>query len=101
MLNLNLKLQSSVTKGQVKTIDLELRKLDAMQASERIAILQVSNSALTRATLELIRNLPLCSPIYYLPTSRTIATPSTPSCSLKGWLTRRILSVWSLSKLTA
>lgn len=40
MLNLNLKLQSSVLKGQVKTIDLELRKLDAMQAVEHLAIMK-------------------------------------------------------------
>ncbi|KAI5478786.1 dynactin [Pseudohyphozyma bogoriensis] len=38
MLNLNLKLQSSVLKGQVKTIDLELRKLEAQQALEHLAI---------------------------------------------------------------
>ncbi|SCZ96495.1 BZ3500_MvSof-1268-A1-R1_Chr8-2g10234 [Microbotryum saponariae] len=40
MLNLNLKLQSSMLKGQVKTIDLELRKLDARQASEHLAIVR-------------------------------------------------------------
>ncbi|SGY89595.1 BQ5605_C039g11758 [Microbotryum silenes-dioicae] len=40
MLNLNLKLQSSMLKGQVKTIDLELRKLDAQQASEHLAIVR-------------------------------------------------------------
>ncbi|SCV67323.1 BQ2448_5969 [Microbotryum intermedium] len=40
MLNLNLKLQSSMLKGQVKTIDLELRKLDARQASEHLAIVK-------------------------------------------------------------
>ncbi|GAA5851867.1 hypothetical protein JCM8547_000082 [Rhodosporidiobolus lusitaniae] len=32
MLNLNMKLQNSVTKGQVKAIELELRKLEARQA---------------------------------------------------------------------
>jgi dynactin 1 len=46
MLNLNLKLQSSVLKGQVKTIDLELRKLDAQQAVEHLAIMKVRSSAL-------------------------------------------------------
>lgn len=45
MLNLNLKLQSSVLKGQVKTIDLELRKLDAMQAVEHLAIMKVCRLA--------------------------------------------------------
>lgn len=41
MLNLNLKLQSSMVKGQVKTIDLEMRKLDARQALEHLAIVKV------------------------------------------------------------
>lgn len=41
MLNLNLKLQSSVLKGQVKTIELELRKLDAQQAMEHLSIVKV------------------------------------------------------------
>lgn len=41
MLNLNLKLQSSMLKGQVKTIDLEMRKLDARQALEHLAIVKV------------------------------------------------------------
>lgn len=41
MLNLNLKLQSSVLKSQVKAIDLELRKLEAQQAAEHIAIVEV------------------------------------------------------------
>ena len=41
MLNLNLKLQSSATKAQAKTIDLELRKLEATQAMEHLAIVQV------------------------------------------------------------
>ncbi|KAL8277717.1 hypothetical protein RQP46_009839 [Phenoliferia psychrophenolica] len=40
MLNLNLKLQSSVLKGQVKTIELELRKLDAQQAMEHLSIVK-------------------------------------------------------------
>lgn len=33
VMNLNLKLQSSATKAQAKTIDLELKKLEAQQAS--------------------------------------------------------------------
>lgn len=41
MLNLNLKLQSSMLKGQVKTIDLGMRKLDARQALEHLAIVKV------------------------------------------------------------
>lgn len=41
MLNLNLKLQSSVLAGQVKTIDTELRKLDALQAAEHLSIIKV------------------------------------------------------------
>ncbi|GAA5942628.1 uncharacterized protein JCM15063_000844 [Sporobolomyces koalae] len=40
MLNLNMRLQSSVLKSQVKAIDLELRKLEAKQASEHLAIVK-------------------------------------------------------------
>lgn len=41
MLDLNLKLQTSATKTQVKTIDLELRRLDAQEASEHLGIVQL------------------------------------------------------------
>ena len=41
MLDLNLKLQNSAAKTQVKTIDLELRRLDAQEASEHLAIVQL------------------------------------------------------------
>ncbi|KAK4547849.1 hypothetical protein LTR36_010568 [Oleoguttula mirabilis] len=41
MLDLNLKLQSSASKTQVKTIDLELRKLEAQEASEHLAVVQL------------------------------------------------------------
>ena len=41
MLDLNLKLQASASKTQVKTLDLELRKLDAQEASEHLAIVQL------------------------------------------------------------
>src|SRR6202012_4271192 len=41
MLDLNLKLQNRAAKTQVKTIDLELRKLDAQEASEHLAIVQL------------------------------------------------------------
>lgn len=41
MLDLNMKLQSSAAKTQIKTIDLELRKLDAQEASEHLAIVQL------------------------------------------------------------
>lgn len=44
MMSLNLKLQSSVLKGQVKTIELDLRKLDASQAVERLSIIRVHPS---------------------------------------------------------
>lgn len=42
MLNLNLKLHSTVLKSQVKAIDLELRELEARQAAEHLAIVKVS-----------------------------------------------------------
>jgi dynactin 1 len=41
MLDLNMKLQSSAAKTQVKTIDLELRRLDAQEASEHLGIVQL------------------------------------------------------------
>jgi len=41
MLDLNMKLQTSAAKTQVKTIDLELRKLEAQEASEHLAIVQL------------------------------------------------------------
>ena len=41
MVDLNMRLQTSAAKTQVKTIDLELRKLDAQQASEHLAIVQL------------------------------------------------------------
>jgi dynactin 1 len=41
MQDLNLKLQVSAAKTQVKTIDLELRRLDAQEASDHLAIVQL------------------------------------------------------------
>jgi dynactin 1 len=41
MMDLNMKLQLTAAKAQVKTIDLELGKLDASQAAEHLAIVQL------------------------------------------------------------
>jgi dynactin 1 len=41
MMDLNMKLQLSAAKTQVKTIDLELRRLDAQEASEHLSIVQM------------------------------------------------------------
>ncbi|KAF2236577.1 hypothetical protein EV356DRAFT_463346 [Viridothelium virens] len=41
MMDLNMKLQMSASKTQVKTIDLELRRLDAQEAAEHLAIVQL------------------------------------------------------------
>ena len=41
MMDLNMKLQVSAAKTQIKTIDLELRRLDAQEASEHLAIVQL------------------------------------------------------------
>ncbi|KAI9737210.1 MAG: hypothetical protein M1818_005742 [Claussenomyces sp. TS43310] len=41
MMDLNMKLQVSAAKTQVKTIDLELRRLDAQEASDHLAIVQL------------------------------------------------------------
>lgn len=62
MLNLNLKLQSTVNKGQIKTIDLELRKLEAAQASERLAIIRVRPSIVL-----LEQHLTFCSAVFAYP----------------------------------
>ncbi|KAG9042521.1 hypothetical protein FS837_010755 [Tulasnella sp. UAMH 9824] len=40
LLSLNMRLQSSAVKNQARTIDLELKKLDAMQAQEMLGIVQ-------------------------------------------------------------
>ncbi|KAG0275319.1 hypothetical protein BGZ95_008925 [Linnemannia exigua] len=40
MLNLNLQLQSTAMKAQAKAIDLELRKLDALQANDNLLLVQ-------------------------------------------------------------
>lgn len=40
MMDLNLRLQSSITQGHARTIDLELRNLDAKQAIDNLAIIQ-------------------------------------------------------------
>lgn len=42
MMNLSLKLQSTAVKTQSKTIDLELRKLEAAQLAEHMTIITVS-----------------------------------------------------------
>ena len=41
MLDLNLRLQVSASKAQVKAIDLELRRLDAQESAEHLAIVQM------------------------------------------------------------
>lgn len=43
MLNLNMKLQSSSVKGQVKAIDLELRRLESTQAVLQCTIMKVGS----------------------------------------------------------
>jgi hypothetical protein len=41
VMNLNLKLQSTVSKARAKTVDLELGRLQATQAIQQLAIVQV------------------------------------------------------------
>lgn len=41
MMSLNMQLQSTVMKAQAKAIDLELRKLEAAQANDRLSYIQV------------------------------------------------------------
>ena len=56
-MNLNLKLQSSAVKAQSKTIDLELRRLEAAQLAEQMKIVTVSG-ALYDGAQELIPGIP-------------------------------------------
>jgi len=42
MMDINMKLQITAAKAQNKTIDLELRRLEADQAIEQLSIVQVS-----------------------------------------------------------
>lgn len=52
MMSLQLQLQSTVVKAQAKAIDLELRKLDAQQATEHLSYVQVRHSvSMVRAKL--------------------------------------------------
>lgn len=44
MMSINMQLQSTVMKAQAKQIDLELRKLDATQANDRLSYIQVCMS---------------------------------------------------------
>lgn len=48
LLNLNLKLQSTATKAQSKTIDLELKRLEASQLAEHMKIVTVSAAPYVR-----------------------------------------------------
>lgn len=41
MMDLNMKLQTAAAKTQIKTIDMEIRRLDAQEASEHLAIVQL------------------------------------------------------------
>ena len=43
MMSLNMQLQSTVMKAQAKAVDLELRKLEAAQANDRLTYVQVTN----------------------------------------------------------
>lgn len=99
MLNLNLKLQSSMLKGQVKTIELELRKLDAQQATEQLSIMKVRPSPSSRPS-EILTTFFLYSPTSFLPFLRTTAMPSTRSSSSKDLRTRPTSSAWSSSRTT-
>lgn len=65
MLNLNLKLQSTVLKSQVKAIDLELRELEAEQAAAHLAIVKVCSEAAefhTGSLTDLYLRSRTCSP---------------------------------------
>lgn len=86
MLNLNLKLQSTVLKSQVKAIDLELRELEARQAAEHLAIVKVSARF---DTVSITSSHPFTkhpgSLIFHRPSSSPTRTPWTHCCSSSGW----------------
>jgi hypothetical protein len=95
MLNLNRKLQTSSVKGQVKAIDLELRKLESTQAMLQCSIMKVS-TATSHSQLLSIKVVEAAdilshSPTSYLPTSKEIMTLSSLSCFSLVWQPRRIL----------
>ena len=43
MMSLNLKLQSSASKNQARTVELEIRKLEAKESKELLGIVQVTS----------------------------------------------------------
>jgi dynactin 1 len=49
VLNLNLKLQSTAVKAQSKTVDLELKKIEAAQLAEHMRIVQVRIVSFSRS----------------------------------------------------
>lgn len=79
MLNLNLKLQSTVNKGQVRTIELDLRKLEAAQAVERLSITRVCILAVVVCTST---ETVCCSLIFRRTSLKLTAMPLMLLCSL-------------------
>ena len=47
MMSLNLKLQSSAAKNQAKTVELEMRKLEAKESRELLSIVQVTSMSIS------------------------------------------------------
>ncbi|WWD18419.1 hypothetical protein CI109_102869 [Kwoniella shandongensis] len=103
LLNLNLKLQSTAVKAQSKTVDLELKKLEAAQLAEHMRIIQAylpdpyyeteSDSTtmflfFNRVSAKVDMLISVISQIHGLPTSLHTATSETlvGVCELKGKL---------------
>ena len=84
MLNLNLKLQSTVLKSQVKAIDLELRELEARQAAEHLAIIKVCAIGPMVSYLTAPVDRVSGSLIFPRPSSSPTRTPWTHCCSSSG-----------------
>ena len=85
VLGLNLQLQLSAAKAQAKTIDLELRRLDAAQAAEHLAIVQVSRPSFSLSLLSLS-----LSSLFYSGQSLLALSihPALPPALLRGTGTR-------------
>ncbi len=89
LMSMNIKLQSSASKNQAKTIDLELRKLDAAQARELLDITQVRlrRHAVRDVATDLFS---LISPKF---TSRATKKLPNAICSSRGSHSRQISSI--------
>ena len=79
MMSLNLRLQSNVSKNQAKTIELEIKKLEAKETRELLGIVQVFIPALMACVKHLIAGV---LPQPYLPQLYVESDSDATSCYL-------------------